>query len=99
MAPQGELWVPGFPQSIFVVLRKDGFAVTCCAKRGATILSLCKMEPNCVFPVAQLEISVSPAHLECEVVRLVCDRYSGKFSQSKFIRNGFVYITQDEALP
>lgn len=34
MAPQGELWVPGFLQSIFVVLRKDGFAVTCCATRG-----------------------------------------------------------------
>lgn len=34
VAPQSELWVPGFPQSIFVVLRTDGFAVTCCAKRG-----------------------------------------------------------------
>lgn len=95
VAPQGELWVPGFPESIFVVLRKDGFAVTCCATSGWLYCVYAKWSRI----VSNWHSWKFPSHLECEVVCLVCDRYSGKFSQSKFIRNRFVYWTQDEALP
>lgn len=89
VAPQGELWVPGFPQSILVVL-------VCSYMLGDNIALMQNGAELCFSSRRSWKF---PSHLECEAVRLVCHRYSGKFSQSKFIRNRFVYSTQDEALP
>lgn len=83
VAPQGELGVPGFPQSVLVVDLRKRLQLDARPGGGALLGSVC----------------LQSAYFVRQVVGLVGHRQPSQFSQSQFIGNGFVHSAQDEGLP